>query len=150
MTENNGTPEQPPGTPPPAEPPVYSQWGYPPPQPPQPSPYPPPPYYQPMAQYGVPDHPKATTALVLGLVGLVGGFTCLLPMVLSPFAWAIGVKARREIRQSNGQLGGDGSATAGMVLGIIGTVLLTLAVIALVVLVILLINDPGTFDDTTV
>jgi hypothetical protein len=71
-------------------------------------------------------------------------------MVLSPFAWAIGVKARREIRQSNGQLGGDGSATAGMVLGIIGTVLLTLAVIALVVLVILLINDPGTFDDTTV
>ncbi|MFL6172852.1 MAG: hypothetical protein ACJ716_08160, partial [Marmoricola sp.] len=38
-----------------------------------------------------PNHPKATTALVLGLVSLIGGFMCLIPVLASPFAWVIGV-----------------------------------------------------------
>lgn len=161
MTENDGTPEEKPA---PGyweqqaagPPPVYSQWSYgQPTDPNQPGqnpygqpPYPPPPY-QPYTQYASQDHPKATTALVLGLVGVVGGMMCGLPLLVSPFAWATGVKARREIRQANGQLGGDGSATAGMVLGIIGSVLLALALIVIVVLVILAVNDPSAFDDSS-
>jgi hypothetical protein len=95
--------------------------------------------------YVLPDLPKATTALVLGLISVGGAFFCLLPIVVSPFAWFVGAQARREIRNSPNQWGGEGKATAGMVLGIIGTVLLALAVIAVVVLVIVLIatSDSG-------
>ncbi|MFL6155512.1 MAG: DUF4190 domain-containing protein [Marmoricola sp.] len=94
-----------------------------------------------------PNHPKATTALVLGLVSLIGGFMCLIPVLASPFAWVIGVKARREISRSNGQLGGHGMATAGMVLGIIGTVLLALVLIGIIVLVVVALNDPSAFHE---
>ena len=120
----------------------YPQQGYP-----QQPGYPAQQYHQPFTSYAAPNHPKATTALVLGLISLVGGFMCVLPVLVSPFAWVTGSKARKEIRQSNGQLGGDGMATAGMVLGIIGTVLLALLVILLVIVVIVLINDPSAFDD---
>jgi len=104
--------------------------------------------YQPYAAYTAPNHPKATTALVLGLVSLVGGLMCIVPVLVSPFAWVTGVKARKEIRQSNGQMSGDGMATAGMVLGIIGTVVLALILIGIVVFVIVAINDPSSFDDS--
>jgi len=68
-----------------------------------------------------PDHPQATTALVLGIVGMVvcGG-------LLSPFAWWIGKKAVNEIDASQGRLGGRGAAQAGYILGIIGTCILAL------------------------
>jgi uncharacterized membrane-anchored protein len=61
-----------------------------------------------------------TTALVLGILGLVlCGF-------LAPFAWYIGTKAYEET--------GDGMAKAGQILGIIGTVLLVISVIAVLAL----------------
>lgn len=65
-----------------------------------------------------PDHPRATTALVLGILGLI------LCQVIAPFAWVIGKRAVDEIDASRGQIGGRGAANAGYVLGIIGTVLL--------------------------
>ena len=77
-----------------------------------------------------PDHPKATTSLVLGILGLV---VCGL---VAPFAWRIGKRTRDEIDASNGQLGGRGSAQAGYVLGLIGTILLALGLLLLVVLLI--------------
>ena len=86
-------------------------------------------------------------ALIGLILGVVGGFMCILPVLVSPFAWFTGMKARREIRASNGQLAGDGMATAGMVLGIIGTVLLALVLIGIVVLVIVVANDPTVFDE---
>src|SRR4051794_37683489 len=55
-------------------------------------------------QYGpppvgyAPDHPKATTSLVLGILGIV---VC---GVLAPFAWQSGKRAVAEIDASNGQL----------------------------------------------
>ena len=74
-----------------------------------------------------PDHPQSTLALVLGLVGVVGAFIfCGVPLVVSPFAWALGHNALKEIRASQGRLGGESQARAGMILGIIGTVLLIL------------------------
>jgi hypothetical protein len=88
--------------------------------------YPPSPYGYALVP---PDHPKATTAMVLGVLGLVCCGIC------APFAWAIGSGAVREIDQSQGRYGGRGQAMAGKVLGIIGTVLLVLGILYIVVVV---------------
>ncbi|MCZ4498801.1 MAG: hypothetical protein JWQ74_1354 [Marmoricola sp.] len=141
---NYGQPQQPAYGQPPYGQAQYGQQAYGQPQYGQPA-YP----YPTQPGYGVPDHPKATTALVLGLIGTAGGFMCLLPFLAAPFAWVIGVKARREIRESGGRLGGSGNATAGMVLGIIGTVLLTILVIGFVLLVVLIVSDPNFLDEGT-
>ena len=74
-----------------------------------------------------PDHPKATTSLVLGILGVV------LCQVIAPFAWSIGKKTLNEIDASNGMMGGRGSAQAGYVLGIVGSVLLILGVVFFVI-----------------
>jgi hypothetical protein len=93
--------------------------------------------------YGTPapaNHPSATTALVLSLVGLAGiAFCGGLTLVLSPFAWRIGARAVREIDESQGRLGGRDQANAGRIMGLIGTVLLVLGILALIALVGLLV-----------
>lgn len=114
--------------------------------------YPPPPnpygqpqeYAQPQSPYGapyqpayaggmLPDHPSATTSLVLGIIGLVGVVFCAgLTLVLSPAAWVVGAKAVREIDASPGRYAGRDRAQTGKILGIIGTVLLALGVLAIV------------------
>ncbi len=78
--------------------------------------------YQPPPQQ---NHPRATTALVLGILGVV------ICGILAPFAWRVGKQAMGEIDASGGQLGGRGQAQAGYILGIIGTVLLVFAVLGL-------------------
>ena len=85
---------------------------------------------QPPAGYGQPppfgygpQHPKATTALVLGICSLV---VCGL---LGPFAWVIGKNTMNEIDASDGRLAGRGVAQAGYVCGIIATCLLGLGVL---------------------
>lgn len=83
-------------------------------------------YAPPPVAYGQP-HPNATLVLVLGIVGLVAA------PVVSPFAVWLGLKARREIRESGGRLVSDGQLTGGLVLGIIGSAILAL-VVALVAL----------------
>ena len=99
--------------------------------------------------YVLPDHPKSTSALVVGLIAVAGGFTCLLPILAAPVAWVLGAQARREIRRAPQQWGGESKATAGMVLGIIGTVLLVLGVLFLVLVIVLALDDPSMFDDNT-
>lgn len=105
---------------PPTYPPAYGNPGYG-----NPS------FYVPPNPYGYPrDHPRAGLALGLALGGIIGGFfTAGLAFALSPFAWFFGQKARSEIKKSNGVYHAEGNATAGMVLGIIGTVLLVLAIL---------------------
>ena len=78
------------------------------------------------AYYAAPDHPKATTSLVLGILGVV------LCQVLGPFAWVMGKRTLGEIDASHGRLGGRGAAQAGYVLGIVGTVILALSVLAII------------------
>jgi len=86
-----------------------------------------------------PNHPQATLALILGICGLGGALiACGLGLLVSPFAWALGRNALKEIQASRGQLGGESSARTGMVLGIIGTVLLILVVIGIVIFGVLL------------
>ncbi len=85
------------------------------------------------ASYGyggpvLPDHPQVSTAFVLGLVALVGGFLCGLPILAGPFAWVAGARARKAIDQDP-RYGGREKATAGMVMGIVATSLLALVLL---------------------
>lgn len=95
--------------------------------------YPPPP----PSGYGYsvpPNHPQATTALVLGILSLV------LCQLLGPFAWSMGGKAVAEIDAAaarGGAMGGRSSAQAGKILGIISTVLLGLSLLVLLLFVVL-------------
>ena len=52
---------------------------------------------------------------------------CLLPLFVAPFAWFYGHRVITEVDASNGTLGGRSEGKAGLILGIIGTVLLILA-----------------------
>jgi len=61
---------------------------------------------------------RATTALVLGILG----FLCC--QLCAPFAWYIGSQELKAIRAGTSPVSGEGSAKAGYILGIIGTVLL--------------------------
>lgn len=103
----------------------------------------------PFPVYVLPDHPKATSALVVGIIAVAGTFMCLIPVLAAPVAWVLGAQARREIRNAPQQWSGEGRATAGMVLGIVGTALLALMVLAVVLIIVLLVNDPHAFDDDT-
>ncbi|MEZ5091303.1 DUF4190 domain-containing protein [Nocardioides sp.] len=87
---------------------------------------PPPPSYQP-----VPNHPQATTVLVLGIVGLV---VC---GVAAPFAWVMGNRVVAEIDASPGAYGGRDQANIGRILGIVGSVLIILGILALILFVVL-------------
>lgn len=92
-------------------------------------------------QYGYPaappDHPKATTAMVLGIVGLVA---C---QIISPFAWSVGKRTLREIDASGGRLGGRGQAQAGYILGIVGTIFLGLGLLFMLVYFVIVIIAIG-------
>lgn len=126
--------QQPYGQPPSGQYGQYGQYG----QPPHGQPaYGQSPYGQPPMGYA-PDHPKATTALVLGILGLV---VC---GVIAPFAWRIGRRTLDEIDGSHGQLGGRGTAQAGYVLGIIGTVVLLLGLLGGLLLMALTIASVST------
>ncbi|MET0930913.1 MAG: DUF4190 domain-containing protein [Aeromicrobium sp.] len=133
----------PPG--PPSGPEHQPNWGsaYP---PPPGAGYPPPGYGYP--QYvAAPKHAKATTAMVLGIVSVAAGLMCYLPLLLAPFAWFTGSKAVRDIDESRGALGGRGEATAGKVLGIIGTVLLALGLAMIALFVVLSLTVDSFWDD---
>jgi MFS family permease len=84
---------------------------------------------------GSEEHRLGTMAFVLGIISVVG-----MPL-FGPFAWVLGRRAVREIDTSTvTAYRNRGIAVAGMVLGIVGTVLLLLlaagfvAVVALFVL----------------
>ena len=75
-----------------------------------------------------PPHPQATTALVLGLVSLIGLFVCLFPILAAPFAWRTGGRAVKEIDAQPGRWSGREQAQAGRIMGMIGTALLVLGI----------------------
>jgi hypothetical protein len=90
-----------------------------------------------------PNHGGALASLIVGIASLV--FSCAfgLGLLASPVAWWLGAKAKREIDASQGRLGGRGMAQAGLILGIIGTVLLVLAIIGWIALVALSFSGSG-------
>ena len=66
---------------------------------------------------------QATTSLVLGILGIL---CC---GILAPIAWYLGSAELKKIRAGQSPATAEGTAKAGMILGIIGTVLLVLAII---------------------
>jgi hypothetical protein len=93
--------------------------------------------------YRLADHPKATTALVLGLVGILGGLTCYLPLLLGPWAWGIGRRAVKEIDAEPQRFGGRSQAMTGYVLGVVCTVLLVLGLFAFVAFLVFALAFSG-------
>ncbi len=78
------------------------------------------PRYPPQA-YGfaqLPEHPSAIPSLVLGLVGLI----LAIPFA-SPIAWYLGFRGLKESRLQPGRWRTSGLLTAGLILGIVGTVI---------------------------
>jgi len=70
---------------------------------------------------GLPTSNMALVSLIAGILGL-----SIFPILGSIVAVITGQMARREIRESAGTLGGDGLATAGLVMGWIGIALAVL------------------------
>ncbi|MET0930437.1 MAG: DUF4190 domain-containing protein [Aeromicrobium sp.] len=88
--------------------------------------------------YGYQAPPKTNGKAVAGLVlGIVSILFCYLGLLIGPVAIILSVMAGREITaQPPGTAGGKGMATAGLVTGIIGTVIWG-AVVALIVVGVL-------------
>jgi len=68
-------------------------------------------------QQPTPSKPNSTMAIVSLVSGILGW--SLIPLLGSLAAIITGHMAKKEIRESAGTLGGDGMATAGLVLGYI-------------------------------
>ncbi len=102
--------------------------------------------YQPQA----PKHPSAMTSMVLGIIGLGSILLCGgIGLVLSPFAWAMGSKAVKEIDAAPpGTYSGRDNANAGKVMGIVGTVLLILGVLAIIAFIVLVVAVGSTSSST--
>lgn len=110
--------------------------------------YPPPPGaygYQPV--YMAPKHPQATLAMVLGIVGLTG-VMCYVTFFVAPFAWWIGAKSVKEINAEPGRYSGHGEATAGKIMGIIGTIFLILGILFVAALLVLTFTVEDFWDDS--
>ena len=69
-----------------------------------------------------PAQPPNSTMAIVSLVAGILGFT-FVPTIGSIVAVITGYMAQKEIRASNGALGGQGLATAGLILGWIGVAL---------------------------
>ena len=88
-------------------------------------------------QPAVSDHPNATISLVLGLIGLF------FFQLLSPVAWYLAAKGKREMAAAPGRWRNSGTLTAGLVLGIIGTALMSLVVFGVLMFVVLIAGSGG-------
>lgn len=115
-----GPPDQPPFQPPGGGQPPFGQ----------PPPYGPPPGGPPFGQGPSENAPNAVLSLVLGIVGI------LLCTIAAPFAWVLGKRAEEAVAANPGRYSGKDMATAGKVLGIIGTGLLALGIVVAIIFVI--------------
>lgn len=102
------------------------------PPPPQGGGYPPPPPGGGMpapGNYGMPpqQNKKALWSMILGIMSPL---CCCLGLILGPAAIIVSRQAKTEIAYSRGQQTGESMATAGLVLGIIGTVIGALYIVA--------------------
>ncbi len=77
---------------------------------------------------GYPEQSQATTVLVLGILGIV------ICGILAPFAWSMGNKELAAIDAGRRSPENRGSANAGRILGIVGTVLLGISIIVLILI----------------
>lgn len=79
-----------------------------------------------IAPAGLVEHPKASTVLAFGVIGLVA----FAPLAIA--AWVIGARASREVREQPGVFQSGGSLQTGYILGIVGTIVWVLGLIFLI------------------
>jgi hypothetical protein len=121
-----------PGHSPPATDPAHPA----PPQVPAPTPAPRPmPRHGPGTEWKHYEKSSATTALTLGIIGIVLGTSCGFGFLVSPFAWSIGNTEVRAIDAGRRDPVNRGNANAGRIMGMVGTILLIVGLIALLILV---------------
>jgi Mn2+/Fe2+ NRAMP family transporter len=80
---------------------------------------------------GYQEESRATLSMVLGILGLV------LCGIVAPFAWAIGNSEVKAIDAGRRNPENRGTAQAGKILGIVGTVFLALGVVVVVAILML-------------
>lgn len=100
---------------------------------------------QPPSYYAPPNSTMAVVSLVSGILGWV-----MLPLIASVVAVITGHMAKNEIRDSGGRVGGDGLATAGLILGYSSLVIWGISICCLIVLFVfplfgLIFVDPNSF-----
>jgi hypothetical protein len=91
-----------------------------------------------------PKEPRATTAMVLGIVAIAGGMLCYLPGLCAPFALVIGLKSLNAIK-AQPHLGGRSEAMTGFILGIIATLLLVLSTLFVALMIWFAVEYPEEF-----
>lgn len=91
-----------------------------------------PPTGYPLAAPQLPEHPNAAPTLVLALLGFMFGLTF-------PIAWYLGAKGSNEVRRNPGRWRQSSVMTAGMVIGVIGTVFMLLGIAAFVLFMMALV-----------
>ena len=84
----------------------------------------------PADQNRYPEASQATTILVLGILGLI------LCQVVAPVAWVMGNNELEAIDSGRRPPENRGTANAGRILGIVGTVLLVIGIVVLILLVL--------------
>ena len=120
--------QQPPPPPPgygqaPQGPPAYGQPAYGQPAYGQPA-YGQPAYGPPAYGYGYPPQQRTNGKAMWGMiVGIIAIVFCYLGVLIGPVAIVLSVLGKKDIKRSNGTQSGDGMATAGLITGIVGTVL---------------------------
>jgi hypothetical protein len=109
--------------------------------------YPAQPYGSGPDPYGAPPATsgKATTSLVLGVASMV---LCFIGFLLGIPAIIVGMRARKEIRLSQGRTGGDGLALGGIITGIIGSLLGVIVVAGFIGLIALGSSLDDVVDET--
>jgi hypothetical protein len=86
---------------------------------------------------------NATLALVLGILGLVGGLgsccCCLFVLlaICAPIAWVLGHRELTAIREGRSPAAGEGAARAGMICGMVGSGILALYLLGVLIYVAL-------------
>jgi len=82
--------------------------------------------------------------LTFGIVGITAMSLCVLLGVFSPIAWWMSHKDTKAIRDGRMDRRGEGLTQAGLILGIIGTVLFVLSLLVCVALVFFAVSGaPG-------
>jgi hypothetical protein len=103
--------------------------------------------------YGYPAGPRnsgrAVTVLVLGISSLVLLFACGIGFIPAVVALALSPGAKREIRESSGQVTGEGMITGGVITSWIAIALTVLGIALIVVLILVgaFESDAGSFDE---
>ena len=81
-------------------------------------------YGPPAYGYGYPPQQRTNGKAMWGMiVGIIAIVFCYLGVLIGPVAIVLSVLGKKDIKRSNGTQSGDGMATAGLITGIVGTVL---------------------------